>query len=111
VLTNDGKKSEARLPLFYAVFASKHHNQNPRIEERDFSALWQFKHLPLGFQDRYIAVPSAMTPDPIILGAIHFEPNSRGTLTLHSTGNRKDSMLRRTTREVTSPVTREIDYP
>jgi hypothetical protein len=109
-MTNNGKKFEARLTLFYAVFAAKHHNQNPRIEERFLRAVAIQALAPRVPRSVYSGA-ICMTPDPIVLGAIHVEPNSRGTLTLHSTGNRKDSMLRRTTREVTSPVTREIDYP
>jgi hypothetical protein len=85
------------------VFAAKHHNQNPRIEERFLRAV-AIRALAPGFRDRYLQTP-------IVLRAIHVEPDSKGALTLHSIGHQKDSMLRRTTREVTSPVTRAIDYP
>jgi len=109
-MTNNGKKSEARLPLLYTVFAAKHHNQNSRIEERFLRAVAIRALAPRVPRSVYSGA-IYMTPGPIVLRAIHVEANSKGAPTLHSTGHCKDRMFRRTTREVTSPVTREIDYP
>jgi hypothetical protein len=72
-MTNGRKKSEARAAIIYTAFAAKHHNHNPRSEERFLRAV-AIRALAYRVPRSVYSGAIYMTADPVILRLIHVEP-------------------------------------